>query len=64
MEKPLCPFGKENVRKSIIAIGEELIKRADDIVNDLKMVSSITINAKLTSEEVTNFDINKNLKNK
>lgn len=43
----LKPISKENVKKSIIAIGQELIKRASDIVNDLK-------------GEITNFDIKKN----
>lgn len=52
--------GKENVKKSIKAIGQELIKRADDISNDIEMVSNITINAVLTPEEITNFDITKN----
>lgn len=56
----VIPVGKENVRKSIISIGQELIKRADDIVNDINKVSTITINAILTPEEVTNFNITKN----
>ena len=54
------PIGKENVKNSIIAIGQELIKRADDITNDLEFVSNIEINAKLTPDEITNFDIKKN----
>ena len=60
MGEQLTPIGKEEVKKSIIAIGQELIKRADDITNDLKFVSNIEINAKLTSNEITNFDIKKN----
>ena len=60
MQEPLIPTGKENVKKSITAIGQELIKRADDITNDLKFVANIEINAKLTVDEVTNFDIKKN----
>ena len=60
MEKPLAPIGKENVKKAIIAIGQELIKRADDITNDIKFVANIEISAKLTPDEVTNFNINKN----
>ncbi len=59
MQEPLIPTGKENVKKIIIAIGQELIKRADDITNDLKFVSSIEINANLTPDEITNFDIKK-----
>nr|DAR00971.1 MAG TPA: hypothetical protein [Caudoviricetes sp.] len=60
MQKPLIPVERENVKKSIIAIGQELIKRADDITNDLKYVANIEINAKLTPDEVTNFNIKKN----
>lgn len=60
MQKQLVPTGKENVKKSIIAIGQELIKRADDITNDIKFVANIEISAKLTPDEVTNFNIKKN----
>lgn len=60
MEKLLAPIGKENVKKAIIAIGQELIKRADDITNDIKFVANIEISAKLTPDEVTNFNIKKN----
>lgn len=60
MQKQLVPIGKENVKNSISAIGQELIKRADDITNDLEFVSNIEINAKLTPDEITNFDIKKN----
>ena len=60
MEEPLIPTGKENVKKAIIAIGQELIKRADDITNDIKLVTSIEINAKLVPDEISNFDIKKN----
>lgn len=60
MQEPLIPTGKENVKKSIIAIGQELIKRADDITNDLKFVANIEVYAKLTPDEITNFDIKKN----
>lgn len=55
----LKPIGKKNAKKSIIAIGQELIKRADDITNDLKFVTNIEINANLTPYEITNFDIKK-----
>ena len=51
---------KENARESIIAIGEELIKRADDITNDMKHVSSIIIHAELSPQEIANFDVTKN----
>lgn len=52
--------GKESVNKSIKAIGQELIRRADDISKDTEMVSAITINAVLTPAEVVSFDITKN----
>lgn len=61
MQKQLIPIGKEKVKESIIAIGQELIKRADDITNDLEFVANIEISAKLTPDEVTNFSINKKL---
>lgn len=60
MEEPLIPTGKENVKNAIIAIGEEIIKRADDATNDIKFVTSIEINAKLTPNEIAKFDIKKN----
>lgn len=60
MQKQLAPDGKENVKKSIIVIGQELIRRASDITNDLKLVANIEIYAKLTPDEITNFDIKKN----
>ena len=43
MQKQLIPIGKEKVKESIIAIGQELIKRADDITNDLEFVANIEI---------------------
>ena len=55
----LKPNSKENAKKSIIAIGQELIKRADDITKDLKCVTNIEINANLTPIEIINFDIKK-----
>ena len=60
MQERLAPIGKENVKKSIIAIGKKLIKRAEDIANDLKLVANIEIYAKLTPDEITNFDVTKN----
>lgn len=56
----ILPIGKENVNKSIKAIGQELIKRADDIANDIERVTTITINAVITPEEVVNFGVTKN----
>lgn len=56
----IIPTGKENSKEIYYAIGQELIKRADDITNDLKFVANIEIYAKLTPDEITNFDIKKN----
>ena len=56
----MIPTGKENVSKAIKSIGQELIKRADKISEDLEKVSTITINAILTPQELVNFDVTKN----
>ena len=53
-------IGEEKTKKAIIAIGEEIINRADDITKDLKDVQSITIYAVLNAGEIANFDITKN----
>lgn len=52
--------GKENTIKSIKAIGQNLIERAEEICNDLDNVKSITIYANLTPSEICNFDVTKN----
>ena len=51
---------EKNAKDGIIAIGQELIARAEDITRDLERVSSITIYAQLNPSEVVNFDITKN----
>lgn len=58
--KTISTNRKRKCKKAIIAIGQELIKRADDITNDIKFVANIEISAKLTPDEVTNFNIKKN----
>lgn len=60
MGKRIVPVGKDSVNEAIKAIGQELIRRADDISNDIKKVNTITIHVTLTPEEITNFDITKN----
>ena len=60
MEKEIIALGKENINKAIKAIGQELIRRADEISFNIERVSTITINAVLTPAEVVNFDITKN----
>lgn len=54
------PYGKENVRLAIKSIGQDLINRADDIVNDLQYVNQIKIEALITSDEIVNYDVKKN----
>ncbi len=60
MKEILRPIGKKDCNKSIKAIGQELIKRADDITNDIARVNTITINAVIRPDEIVNFDIIKN----
>ena len=52
--------GNESAKNGIIAIGQELIRRAEDITKDIDNVSSITIYAQMNPNEVVNFDITKN----
>ena len=60
MSEQIEIIDKESTKNAIIAIGQELIKRANDITNDLERVSSIEIYALLNPTEVANFDIKKN----
>lgn len=50
----------KTAKKSIIAIGQSLIERAEEISRDLDRVTSITIYAQLNPSEIVNFDITKN----
>ena len=51
---------EETVKNGIIAIGQSLIERAEEITRDLDRVASITIFAQLNPDEIINFDITKN----
>ena len=51
---------KESCKNAIIAIGQDLIKRAEEISSDLEHVGSITIHAELNPTEIVNYDITKN----
>ena len=51
---------KETCKDAIIFIGKELIKRAEDISNDIERVSSIEIFAKINPDEAVNMDVIKN----
>ena len=62
MSRAVVIRNKEEVKNGIIAIGQELIKRAEDISTDIERVSTITIYAVLNPSEVVNFDITKNYK--
>ena len=53
-------INKESCKNAIIAIGQDLIKRAEEISSDLQYVRSITIHAELNPTEVVNYDITKN----
>lgn len=60
MEEPIMIANCNDVKKSLIAIGQELINRADDISRDNNRVTSIIIHAELNQAEIVNFDITKN----
>ena len=51
---------EETAKNGIIAIGQSLIERAEEISRDLDRVTSITIFAQLNPSEIVNFDITKN----
>lgn len=51
---------KQDCEKAIKAIGEELIRKASDISNDVENVTSIEIKAKITTDEIVNVDVIKN----
>ncbi len=53
--------GKESCKNAIIAIGQDLIKRAEEISSDLEHVGSITIHAELNPIETVNYDVTKNI---
>ena len=51
---------EETAKNGIIAIGQSLIEKAEEITRDLDRVTSITIFAQLNHGEIINFDITKN----
>ena len=51
---------EETAKNGIIAIGQSLIEKAEEITRDLDRVASITIFAQLNPSEIINFDITKN----
>ena len=52
-------FGRECVKEHIIEIGQDLIKRAEEISNNIDNVRDITIYAKLTHEDIVHYDVTK-----
>ena len=60
MKTPIMIANCSDAKKALIAIGQELINRANDISRDLNHVTSITIHAELNPTEIVNFDIIKN----
>ncbi len=53
---------KEEAEKAMIAVGQEIIRRAKDITNDLDRVTSIKIDAEIETfpEGYISVNINKN----
>ena len=51
---------EETAKNGIIAIGQSLIEKAEEVARDLDRVASITIFAQLNPDEIINFDITKN----
>ncbi len=53
---------KEEAVKAIISVGQELIRRAKDICNDVERVSSIKIDAEIIPfpDEAINMNVTKN----
>ena len=51
---------EETAKNGIIAIGQSLIEKAEEVARDLDRVTSITIFAQLNLGEIINFDITKN----
>ena len=60
MTRAVAIRNKEEVKNGLIALGQELIRRAEDISNDVKGVNTITVYALLNPSEIVNFDITKN----
>ena len=60
MKRAIAIKNKEDVKNGLIALGQELIRRADDISNDIENVATITVYALLNPTDIVNFDITKN----
>lgn len=60
MKRVIAIGNKESVKDGLIALGQELIRRAEDITNDIENVISISVYANINPGEIVNFDITKN----
>lgn len=60
MIQSISVHNQEEAKKAVIAIGQELIRRADDICRDIERVSSITILSTITADEIVTVDVTKN----
>lgn len=52
-------YSKEEAKQAVIAIGQELIRRAEDICSDLDKVKSIDITTKITADEEVMLSVTK-----
>lgn len=52
-------MGEECVKEHIIEIGQDLIKRAEEISNNIDNVRDITIYAMLTPEDIVHYGVTK-----
>lgn len=62
MNKIDTPFvqDKETAKKAIIAIGQEIIRQAEDVCQEINNVTSIKIEAEVLPCEHANVNITKN----
>lgn len=60
MFKFIKAYSKEDVKQAVIAIGQELIKRSDDICSDLERVKSIDITTTITADDEVMLSVTKN----
>lgn len=51
---------RDGLEKSIKAVGQSLINKANDIAMDVDGVTTVTIYALLNPDGVVNFDVTKN----
>lgn len=62
MKKEVLVEDGKSAKDAMIAIGQEIIRQADEICNSLINVNVITINAVITPDEFANVNITKNFR--